>query len=238
MLMPSRNRVKLYLNGTIYHIYNRGIDSREIFREGEDYEFFQGILKRYLGKYTEEISDRYKAERPYIRKHKQEMNLKQEIDLLTYCLLPDHFHLLVRQRKADGITKLMRRVMTNYVMYFNKKYKRKGNLFENVYRAVIVPEDTNLVELTCYIHLNPVARVVRRYGPVETVSSSSPEYYMYSSYQDFLGIRQDEWLKPEIVLEKFKLLYPEEDDYKTYMEKEEGNKWHSLDKLILEENRR
>jgi len=130
--MPSKNRVKEYLNGTIYHIYNRGIDGREIFKEGADYEYFLSILKKYLDKYEEVVSDRFKSERPYIRKHKQAMNLNQEIEMLAYCLLPDHFHFLIRQQKTVGITKLMRRVMTNYVMYFNKKYKRRGNLCEGI----------------------------------------------------------------------------------------------------------
>jgi putative transposase len=234
--MPIRNRIKIYLKDNIYHIYNRGLDSREIFKDDEDYDCFQKILKKYLGKYTEEVSSRYKQERPYIRKHKQEMNLNQEIDLLAYCLLPDHFHLLIRQSTADGIVKLMRRLITNYVMYFNKKYKRKGNLFESVYRAVIVPNDMRLIELSRYIHLNPVSRVVRRYGLVEAVSGSTPEYYMYSSYQNFLGTRHEEWLKQEVVLDKYKKLLPKGKEYKYYVETEEKNKWREIENLILESN--
>lgn len=235
--MPSKNRVKDYLNGAVYHLYNRGIDNREIFKEGMDYEYFLGILKKYLGKYEEEVSNRFKSERPYIRKHKQAMNLSQDIEMLVYCLLPDHFHLLVRQNKPDGIIKLMRRVMTNYVMFFNKKYKRRGNLCEGIYRAVVVPEDGRLVELSKYLHLNPTARVTRRYGLVETISSSSPEYYTYSSYQVYLGLRREEWVKTEIVLGKYKILFPDGKDYKTYIEMEERDKWKNLQNLVLEETR-
>jgi len=234
--MPSKNRVKEYFEGSIYHIYNKGIDGREIFKEGEDYEHFFGILKKYLEKYEEVVSDRFKTERPYIRRHKQAMNLNQEIDMLVYCLLPDHFHFLVRQKKTDSITKLIRRVLTNYVMYFNKKYKRRGNLFEGVYRAVVVTEDIRIIELSRYIHLNPMARVVRRYGLVETISSSSPEYYIYSSYQNYLGSRLEKWLKPDIILGKFKKLLPNEKDYKSYVEREERDKWRNLQGFILEEN--
>jgi REP-associated tyrosine transposase len=200
--MPIRNRIKEYKSGGIYHIYNRGIDGREVFGGDDDLDYFRLLLKTYLDDYREEVTGRYK-ERPYIRKRKQAMNLKGQIDLLAYCLMPDHLHLLIRQYAADGITKLMRRLMTNYVMYFNRKYKRKGVLFENVYRAVLLPDERMVLELSRYIHLNPVAMAVKRYGLVETITSSSPEYYMYSSYQNYLGEKQEGWLKPEYVLEIF-----------------------------------
>ncbi len=233
--MPSRNRIKKYLPATIYHIYNRGIDGREIFKDSEDYEYFLELLKRYLEEFSPEVSERYKTIRPYLARHRQQMNLHRELDLLCYCLLPDHFHLLIRQNTADGITKLMRRVFTNYVMYFNKKNKRHGTLFENVYRAVIVPDTEQLIDLTKYIHLNPVSRVVRRYGPVATVSTADPEYYMYSSYKNFLGLKSDKWLRPEIILEKMKIKFPTENDYATYTQRESNHLAQSLKNLILEE---
>jgi putative transposase len=235
--MPCKNRVKDYLNGAIYHIYNRGLDGREIFKDDEDFEFFRTVLKKYLNTFSEEGDGRYKTDRPYIKRHKREMNLAGEIEMLAYCLMPDHYHLLVRQKQADGITKLMRRVMTNYVMYYNRKYKRNGNLFENIYRAVIVPEDIRLVELSKHIHLNPVARVVRRYGLVETISSSSPEYYMYSSYQEYVGGRQDGWVKCTRVLDILGKQMPEERDYRSFVEREDKNRQQAISNLILEAGR-
>jgi putative transposase len=202
--MPVRNRIKKYISGGVYHIYNRALEGREVFKEEEDLVYFKEILKRYLDVYKEATDSRYKADRPYIRKHKQEMNLEGQIDLLAYCVMPDHFHFLVRQYNQEAITRLMRRLITNYVMYFNRRYKRRGVLFENVYRAVLITDETVIVDLSRYIHLNPVSMAVKRYGLVETVTSSLPEYYMYSSYQNYLGSKQEGWLKPEFILEIFK----------------------------------
>jgi putative transposase len=232
--MPVKNRVKVYKCGGIYHIYNKGIDGREVFKSEEDMDWFISVLRRYLDQERQPDDKRYKSERPYLRRHREDMNLKGKVDLLTYCLMPDHIHLLVRQQSAEGITQLMRRVMTNYVMYFNKKYKRSGVLFENVYRAVLLPDERVVAELSRYLHLNPVARVVKRYGLVETVTASSPEYYLYSSYQDFLGIRQQEWVKSGLVLEMFKKL-PEgrEQSYRQFVEGEmKGTKGNILDWVL------
>ena len=200
--MPAKNRLKTYAVGGVYHIYNRGYEGREVFKTDEDFNYFKDCLRRYAGKYEEVTDPRYKSDRPYIRQHKREMNLAGEVAIWAYCLLPDHFHLLVHQSSESGMVKLMRRVMTNYVMYFNRRYHRKGILFENVYRAVLVPDEERVVSLSKYIHLNPAARVVKKYGLVATISSQTPEYYMYSSYPDYVGERVEEWVETHPVLKK------------------------------------
>ncbi|MFA6512553.1 MAG: transposase, partial [Patescibacteria group bacterium] len=191
--MPAKNRVKDYHKGATYHIYNRGIDSKEIFRTDEDYQMWIELMKRYLGEWSIKTDDRFKAERPYILRHKQDMNLYGQVKLFAYCLLPDHFHILVHQETEIGITQMMRRMVTNYVMYFNRKYKRRGVLFENVYRAVLLPDEETTVWISKFIHLNPTLKTVKRFGLVETSSVPAPEYYMYSSYQNFLKTRTDDW---------------------------------------------
>jgi putative transposase len=233
--MPVKNRVKIYKSGGIYHIYNRGIDGKEIFRGEEDMAYFMEVIRRYLDEYKEEPENGFKSERPYLRKHRQDMNLTGKVDLIAYCLMPDHIHILVRQHSAEGITQLIRRVMTNYVMYFNKKYKRSGVLFENVYRAILLPDDRVVVGLSRYLHLNPVARVVKRFGLVETVTVSSPEYYMYSSYQNYLDLRKEEWVKSGLVLEMFKRL-PESQNqsYRQYVEGETKRVKEEISDWVLE----
>jgi putative transposase len=148
---------------------------------------FLKILENYssVKKATEDTI--YKRERPYLSKRRSEMKLNEEIEILSYCLMPDHYHLLVWQKHEDGITKLLRRVVTSYVMYFNQRFKRSGSLFENVYRAVLVEDEQQILELSKYIHVNPVSRQVRRFGLVETNSGIAPEYYMYSSYKNYLS---------------------------------------------------
>ncbi len=197
--------------------------------------YFIDVIRRYLDQYKEEPESGYKTERPYLRKHRQDMNLQGKVELMAYCLMPDHFHIMARQQSAEGITQLMRRVMTNYVMYFNKKYKRRGVLFENVYRAVLLPDDRVVVGLSRYLHLNPVARVVKRFGLVETVTVSSPEYYIYSSYQNYLGLRQEGWVKSGPVLDMFERLSEnQKQSYRQYVEGETKRIKEELFDWVLE----
>lgn len=198
--MPAKNRIKKYMEGGYYHVYNRGVEGREIFSDEQDYKTFLYTLKRYLEPYSGEIREGFKKDRPSILTHKQQMSLDGEVTLLAYCLMPNHFHLLVKQQIRDGITKLVRRVCTNYAMYFNRKYERKGVLFESVYKAVSINSDEQLINLSRYIHLNPVNVVKRRYGLVETVVGSKPEEYSYSSYRKYLGLEQATWVKPGEIL--------------------------------------
>ena len=130
--MPAKFRVKNYVRNGIYHIYNGGIDDREVFRDPQDFEKFESVLAKCIGEYEKPLDGVFRGLRPSYEKHKKEMNMFGQVELLTYCLMPSHIHLLVRQKGEDGITKLMRRVMTEYVMWNNRKYARHGQLFENV----------------------------------------------------------------------------------------------------------
>ncbi len=198
--MPAKNRVKKYVEGGYYHIYNRGIEEREIFNDEQDYKTFLYTLKRYLEPYSGETKEGFKRDRPSVLTYKQQMSLDGEVTLLAYCLMPNHYHLLVKQRIKDGITKLVRRVCTNYSMYFNRKYGRKGVLFESVYKAVLINSEEQLTNLSRYIHLNPVKVIKRRYGLVETVTGSKPEEYPYSSLRKYLGLEDASWVKPGEIL--------------------------------------
>lgn len=197
--MPVKNKLKEYKMGGIYHIYNRGLDEREIFKETGDYLFFEKLLERYVGGALDEERPGFKPDRPSIIKYKQKMILKGKIDVVAYCLMPTHYHLVVRQQDKEGMTKLMRRLMTGYVMYFNRKYKRSGPLLENVYRAVLVPDGEALLHLTRMVHLNPVARSVVRFGLVETVTGSTPGEYAYSSYGQYIGKNDKQWVNSRLV---------------------------------------
>ena len=176
--MPSRNTVKEYVTGEYYHIYNRGVEKRIIFIDNTDHVVFLGLIKKYLTGVDDNKSHRHKFE-----------SLVGQVELVAFCLMPNHYHLLFRQLADDGITKLMRRVMTGYVMYFNNKYGRVGTLFQGRYKASHINADAYLHHISRYIHLNP----------------SNYQQYPYSSLPYYLGAKESpSWLNPRPVLELFK----------------------------------
>lgn len=192
------------MKNRIYHIYNRGVDGRLIFIDGEDFDKFIKILSGYIGQFkiTEDLI--FKQERPYLSRKRQKMNLNGQVLLLAYCLMPDYFDLMVMQIEDGAVSKLMRRLGTAYVIYFNKKYQRRGTLFERTYQTDEVWGDERILHLSRWIHRKPAGNQVRRFGLVETVTGQRPEEYMYSSFQWYL--RKDEipdWISPGTVLEIF-----------------------------------
>ena len=168
--MPSKNRIKTYTENGYYHLYNRGVDKRIIFQDRDDYTRFLYLLKIYLSPL-----ENLQAEFPLLRTYLINKNLAGQVDLLAYCLMPNHFHLLVHQKNKDGITKLMRQVMTSYSKYFNNRFERIGPLFQDIYKAALVDSDDYLLHLSRYIHLNPLYRGI------------TVDEYICSSYFNYLG---------------------------------------------------
>ncbi|OGG19315.1 hypothetical protein A3D78_05445 [Candidatus Gottesmanbacteria bacterium RIFCSPHIGHO2_02_FULL_39_14] len=187
--MPSKNIVKQYLENGIYHIYNRGVEKRIIFKDKKDCIVFLHYLKLYLSPVNDLLEDKTKILRMnrYIRK-----NLSSEINLIAFALMPNHIHLIIKQFSLNGIVKLMQRLTTAYVMYFNKKYQRIGSLFQNTYKAVLIEKDEYLLHLSRYIHLNPMK------------DNLAAKFSEFSSYSYFLGDKKVSWVKPKVILDYFK----------------------------------
>ena len=119
-------------------------------------------------------------------------NFAGDIELLAYCLMPNHFHLLIKQNNKDSISKFMRCIATNYSMYFNKRYDRIGSLFQGIYKAILIKNDNYLLHLTIYIHLNPLHEGNKTYkGSTLAVGEGVKRIdgHSYSSYLDYLGKR-------------------------------------------------
>lgn len=174
--MPSRNVVKIDIPHTFYHVYARGHGRHAIYRDGEDYRVFLNLLKRHLG--VEPISDH--IGRPYA-------HLRYEVEINCYCLMPNHFHLLIYQISEHAMKRLMHGIMTSYSRYFNKKYNLSGALFETTYKASIVYSEKYLIHISRYIHINP----------------KQWRNYPYSSLPYYLGKNAPEWLQPSRILELF-----------------------------------
>lgn len=128
-----------------YHLYNRGVEKRIIFQDKQDREHFLFLM--YICNTTRSIA---------LRDIGENFDRKETIvNIGAYCLIPNHFHILVREKIDDGISTYMRKLMTAYSMYFNKRYKRTGKLCENVFKATHCDNDRYLKYLYSYIHLNP-----------------------------------------------------------------------------------
>lgn len=195
VVMPSRNVVKQFVADKMYHVYNRGVEGRDIFMDERDYAVFLSFLKFALLSDSEnqnnEVVDQTlisQAERFTLRRK----GLADKVDLVSYCLMPNHFHLLFYQHTEEGITELMRSVITGYVLYFNKRHKRTGSLFQGVYKASPINTDPYWWHVSRYIHLNPLDLGV------------DYKDYPYSSYRFFAKKAEAEWVKPDIILSGFR----------------------------------
>ena len=154
--MPSRNVIKINVPESYYHVYARGANKHRIFQDESDYLFFLSLFERYLAK---EKSNKQTIE------HYQK--LFDSVEVLAYCLMPNHFHLLLYQIEEGGMLKLMHGIMTSYSRYFNSKYGRSGPLFESCYKASRISSDEYLLHISRYIHLNPDEWIDYRIHPSE-----------------------------------------------------------------------
>jgi len=191
--MPTKNSVKSYLPNSFYHAYNRGVEKRNIFLDQKDYHVFLNLLKIYLSPIDEakkELNTIFPDKRNRIRK-----TFVNEIEIHSFCLMPNHFHLLIYQNSLTAMTEFLRCVSTSYAMYFNKKYKRVGSLFQGVYKAVIVLQDEYLLHLSRYIHRNPLK--LTGCNPVNL------HEYPYSSFSTYFNPSQRPWITTDFVLNYF-----------------------------------
>ena len=184
--MPSPNILKPDIENGYYHVYNRGVEKRLIFQDREDYTKFLYLLKIYLSP-PEDLMKEFPLLRIYIVQN----NLSSEIELLCFCLMPNHFHFLLHQKSKGAMTKLMRRITTAYSMYFNKRHERIGPLFQSRFKASLVEGDEYLLHLSRYIHLNPLGR------------GASLDEFEWSSYLYYLDKRHADWLNVKNISEYF-----------------------------------
>jgi putative transposase len=185
--MPAKNALKIYSDNSYYHIYNRGVNRASIFLDDQDYKTFLSFLKIYL-------SFPLQGESLKIAPSRKLKNYFGQVKLLAYCLMPNHFHLLINQNDSKSINFFMRSLATKYVRYFNKRHRRIGPVFQGVYKAVLVETERQFLYLTKYIHRNPLDIL-----PTRRVL----EGYKYSSYPNYLQKFSQSWVDTEDILSYF-----------------------------------
>lgn len=184
-------RKDAFITGEYYHVYNRGIDKRVIFKQEKDYERFLMLL------YIANSQESFRLDQLINYQHKTfsevfDVDTGQKlVSIGAWCLMTNHFHLLLKQEVDGGITKFMRKLGVGYSMYFNIKYDRKGALFGGLFKSQLIDVDDNyLRHLFAYIHLNPLEIGFPKWK--EEISWTQDEMkdflesYRYSSYRDHI----------------------------------------------------
>ncbi len=191
--MPGRNIVKNYGAEQYYHIYSRGVAKQLVFRDDQDYRYLLSLFKRYL------------SIKPTTHKsHSNYPNFSKRLELIAYCLMPNHLHMLILQHDEYAMAKLMHTLLVSYCIYFNKKYERVGPVFQSRYKASLINERSYLEHISRYIHLNP----------------SDWQNYPYSSLPYYKQELQAEWLKLGYVMTMFNNV----GDYIKFLEDYESRK--------------
>lgn len=189
-----------FVPGEFYHLYNRGNSRQVIYKTDADYTRFMTLL--YIANGTNSLDFRRIDQEELFRSERGE----QQVAIGAYCLMPNHFHILVTPLVEDGVTTFMRKLTTGYSMYFNKRHLRTGSLFEGRFKSEHADNDNYLKYLFSYIHLNPVKLIQSDWLKVGIRDKSEALKYLrdykYSSYID------NDLVRPESgILEKRK--FPE-----------------------------
>jgi len=178
----------------IYHILNRGVDKRKIFLDKQDYFRFIHDLFEFndqnLVNNTFYAFQKFKNNVTELREIKRSSR-KLLVDIFAFCLMPNHYHLLLSPRVKDGVSKFMHKLGTAYVKYFNQKYQRKGTLFEGRYKSILITNESHFYHLPYYIHSNPLDLKFPewRKGKLRNHKEALKflEGYRWSSYLDYIG---------------------------------------------------
>jgi putative transposase len=148
-----------FFNGGIYHIFNRGTEKRNIFLSKKDYERFiinmilfrdEDYLAQNINRFSRSEAESYQVKNPLV-------------DILCFCFMPNHYHLVLRQRKSNGISRYLHRLQMSYSKYFNLLYDRSGNLFQGAYKAVSIEKDNQFHYIPLYVHMNPLELIERNW---------------------------------------------------------------------------
>ena len=173
-----------------YHVYSRGVERRKLFIDKGDHERFVKLL--YVANSTTSVHLSNYQGRALMEIPKGD----SITDIGAWCLMPNHFHLLVKEKQDGGVSEFMQKLLTGYSMYFNKKYHRKGTLFEGNFNARHLDTDEYLKYQYAYIHLNPIGIIDAGWKEkkikYKVAAKKFVASYKYSSFQDYTGEKRDE----------------------------------------------
>ena len=212
--------------GEYYHVFNRGNNKQKIFLDKRDY-----IRFLFLTLYFQSPTIFYNIGRQvsyFIKNNVFNVSIdndieiikKRYIELVSFILMPNHFHLILLEKEEDGISRYMQRVLDAYTKYFNTKYEKSGHLFQGPFKFVHVKDNDQLLYLSTYIHRN--IKELKNWRNTEHL-------YTWSSYQDY--IKKNRWknlLSHQIITEQFS----NKDDYKNFTDSSPAKS--DIDDLLID----
>lgn len=220
-------RKVIFAEGEVYHLYNRGTDKREVFMDDGDRARFIQDLYEMNNSAPVINSGYYFTHKPVFhldsdRRQGASCRIKGEklVEILEFVLMPNHFHLLLRQRVPGGICAFMQKIGTAYTMYFNKRYSRTGMLFQGPYKSINIRREDHYEWIPHYIHANPLKLRPPLYSIEEKMMFLKS--YRWSSFMDYAGVANFPQLLDKALLEEFFA--------------RDGGFWRSMSKWL--ENRR
>lgn len=179
--------------GNYYHIFNRGVDKRDIF--GDEKDFVRFIKSMRIFNFETPAGSIYDFERFKTSDVSRRHRTSSLVDFVAYCLNKNHYHFLVFQKIDGGISKFMKRLGDGYTKFFNYKYNRSGALFQGKFKAIHLNSEGKILRASAYINGNP-----------EIHKIAKAENWILSSYKDYLGIRNGTLCKKETILKDFSAL--------------------------------
>ena len=188
-----------FANGECYHVYNRGVDKRDVFLDEEDYARFLTSMREfnvinpigslYQKSFSEKQGEALGSKSPIgLLEPKAEQEL---VEIVCYCLNPNHYHFILKQKIERGVEKFMHKVSMGYTNYFNKKYKRSGSLFQGPFKSIHIESNEYLLYLSAYVNKN------------NFIHGYNLDDWKYSSLLDYLGKRSGKLCNKEIILGQF-----------------------------------
>ncbi len=216
-----------FANGEYYHIYNRGVDKREVFLDRENYERFllsMNLLNDERDGLMLQWRDIQRAEPRAKLLDIQELSSREgsSVEIIAYCLNPNHYHFILKQLRDSGVKSFMHKLSTSYTNYFNVKNKRSGSLFQGPFKSAHIDSNEYLLYLSAYVNKN---NFIHGYNKNDN--------WPYSSLPDYMGERNGKLINKEIILGQFRSI----DEYKEFLENNalymKGKK--ELAKYLMEE---
>jgi REP element-mobilizing transposase RayT len=195
-----------FVNGEYYHIFNRGVDKRAIFSEEKDYQRFllsmnllndeeDGLLMQW----RDYMKCRKKSREPFLKLGFRKR--KFLVDTIAFCLNPNHYHFLIKQKVDRGIERFMHKIGTSYTKFFNEKYRRSGSLMQGKFKAIHIKNNAKLLYLSAYINQNSEVHGIEK-----------AYKYSWSSYPQFIGKNKSGLCRTDIIMNQFRNI----NDYKEF----------------------